>query len=475
MSVNEALVARLEAAVAKLERLGAGGGAGGAGGDDEAPLVVLDYDAFYADAVQPLVDTCSKIDGLSFGSDLETAFKFVRTTILATTKCKAPSSKELLKFLDPVVKIVTAAQDCDNRSKTFNHDKSFAELIQCMNWLMIARPAGHIQASVESAEFYLNKILVAAKDMDDPDKTTHRNFVKRTKELGKKLAEYVTNNFKSGLTWNANGVPITEFNPSSAGGAAAPPAAPAGAPPPPPVGAFNPNVDEQKSNSSSSGGAGGMGAVFAELSKGAAVTSGLRKVTKDMKTKYRKDAPPVVPKAKPKAAPKPKAAKVKKPATKALNKGTMFVENFDETDEQLLEITDVKIKQNVFISNCSNITIVIKNKVKAITIANSSKLRVFFDSVLSTCELVNSKRIRLFVQESAPTIAVDKTADFEITLNEQSVANPPTIYASSISGGNLLVPGEKADSDPIEIPIPEQYEHKYLGGNKISADSVKHG
>merc|ERR1711902_366244 len=44
-----------------------------------------------------------------------------------------------------------------------------------------------------------------------------------------------------------------------------------------------------KSKKKKKGGGGGMAGVFGELNKGLAVTKGMKKVTKDMKTKNRKD------------------------------------------------------------------------------------------------------------------------------------------------------------------------------------------
>merc|ERR1712223_1184775 len=62
------------------------------------------------------------------------------------------------------------------------------------------------------------------------------------------------------------------------------------------------------------GGGGGMAGVFGELNKGLAVTKGMKKVTKDMKTKNRKDRVGKV--TVKKAAPKKKRKKFGDPQTK---------------------------------------------------------------------------------------------------------------------------------------------------------------
>merc|ERR1712190_466105 len=73
---------------------------------------------------------------------------------------------------------------------------------------------------------------------------------------------------------------------------------------------------------------GGMAAVMGDLSKGLSVTKGMKKVTKDMKTKNRKDRSGKV------SAPKKKAAKKKRkkfgqPGTKFMG-GRWMVENYEE-------------------------------------------------------------------------------------------------------------------------------------------------
>lgn len=117
------------------------------------------------------------------------------------------------------------------------------------------------------------------------------------------LQAFCARHFPAGPTWNAAGIPVSQFKPGPAaaggGAAAAPPAVPAAAaaagkkpggppppPPPPPPGSL---LQERKpaaaagvaagAPAAAGGGGNAMAALFADINKGASVTTGLRKVT----------------------------------------------------------------------------------------------------------------------------------------------------------------------------------------------------
>ena len=117
------------------------------------------------------------------------------------------------------------------------------------------------------------------------------------------LQAFCARNFPAGPQWNAAGIPASQFAPAAAaaggaaaaaaaaGAAAGAAAAPAAAkkaagpppppPPPPPPGSIAANKAAAAAAAAPAGGAGGnpMAALFADISKGSSVTSGLRKVT----------------------------------------------------------------------------------------------------------------------------------------------------------------------------------------------------
>jgi adenylyl cyclase-associated protein len=128
-------------------------------------------------------------------------------------------------------------------------------------------------------------VLLEYRNKDE----THVNWCKALKALFVELKAYVKMHHPTGPAWDPKGVEVAALGSAAAGSAAAPPRPPASnapaPPPPPPPGTLT----------APRGGAGaaakpagpGMSAVLSALNKGEAVTSGLKKVTDDMKTKNR--------------------------------------------------------------------------------------------------------------------------------------------------------------------------------------------
>lgn len=198
----EALCGALEAHAAK------------AGGGEDGPVCIGAYQEFYTASVVPFIETAKGVNE-KCAAWTEKAFKHLAAVIKATTECKKPQPEDFMKFLGPIVEVITESGNPDNKSKTFNHEKAFFEMIQALNFVcMDGSPKGYIMGQIDAGSFYSNKILVAAKELDDDAKALHRAFVKQMKELLTALAAYAHEHFKMGLTWNVKeGVAIGDFKP----------------------------------------------------------------------------------------------------------------------------------------------------------------------------------------------------------------------------------------------------------------------
>jgi adenylyl cyclase-associated protein len=220
-----------------------------------------------------------------------------------------------------------------------------------------------------------------------------------------------------------------------------------------------------------------MGAVFDSINRGMDVTKGLKKVDASMKTKNMKDAPVLVPKEKKTEASAKKFAKTeeKKAATLALTKGTWFCENYDG---ETLEIPNVEIKHSVYILKARNCTITVPDKCKSISADGCFKTRIVFRSVVSNFELFNSQRCVVECTDVFPCVAIDKSNGCIVILSRAGMAAPPQIVTSNISECNITVPGARDEDDPIEIPIPEQFETTLVPGgppHKLRTHPTAHG
>lgn len=496
------LLARLEAVTARLEGFansvgsrGASAGASAAAGGGESKEVsekVVAYDAYYKQHVQAFIDVAKKFkDTARIGELAERGFTGIRTYIDAAANCKKPAAADLEKLIQPIVSTLQDAEkNVDAKNVAFfPHQKAFAEGISALQWVMGTSPKPVIEGAFESADFYLIKILTAAKNMSGDDQKNHRAFVALFKAALTNLTTYAVANHKAGVDWNGRGVALSAYGGAGAGAPAAPAAPAAPSAPEAPGAPDAPSAPAAADGGSSGAAVGGMGAVFAAISVGADAKSAteafkLKKVDKSQMTHKNaalRDAPGLAPKAKAADAKTQSKTDVKTkapagPPRLALDKGTWFCENFEGKD---MVVPDVQMKQNVYISKCKNMTIQVPDKCKSISVDKCEKLRVVFKAVVSTFEVVNSMRIYASCLEACPSFALDKSSGVSVIVSRAAmdqIPAPPEIVTSNISECNLVVPGATDDVDPVEIPIPEQFITKYdKTKKKISTENVTHG
>mmetsp|Transcript_2972 Transcript_2972/g.3512 ORF Transcript_2972/g.3512 Transcript_2972/m.3512 type:complete len:430 (+) Transcript_2972:27-1316(+) len=215
-----------EAQIQRLEKI-AGQFAGVV--EVDAAEVTAKWDEYYTTHVQPFIDTCNKYPKIAYcGEMAEKAFKRCGECMQAVPECKKPSQEDFMPWLQPIVDVITSSgEKCDNRSDEFPFQKSFAELAQVMQWLLLTPEAGglpktFVAGQLDAADFYLNKVLKIAKDQEEPIKTDYRNFVKQLKVVVKELCNYIQEFHKTGVCWNPRGVDFKGWAPG--GGAAAAPA-----------------------------------------------------------------------------------------------------------------------------------------------------------------------------------------------------------------------------------------------------------
>lgn len=447
--MTDAIVSRLEAVTARLERLARK--QGGGGGDDEeggVPQYVTDFQALVNDKVNPVIAAADACGAKAIGPIMTQAYDNISLILQATAACKKPSQGDLMGKLAPCVDAINKADKLKlKRSKTDNHHTAFYETLVALSWVTMAPPHGlpasHAAAQGEACDFHLNRILKKTKDKSDA--ALHKTFVQKIKQLHKAQVEFVKEYFKTGLTWNPKGGEISAYK-----GGAAPPA-PAKAP------------EEEKQAPAAKPKpkkkAGGIGNVFAELKKkadgGDSAAVGMRKVTKDMKTKNRKKEA-----GRGKVTMKKKAAAPKKPSKPPVLRnagGRWMVENYFEGVTELPEA--ITMKQNAFIVACQNCAFIVKQKIKGITLDSCKKVTIQCTDIVSVIELVNCKSVTLILQGSVPSITVDKCTSPRIVITRAAMNPMPIIVSSNISAGNVEIPGKSEDDDPIEIPMAEQFRN----------------
>jgi len=198
--------------------------------------------------------------------------------------------------------------------------------------------------------------------------------------------------------------------------------------------------------------------LFAALNKGGDITKGLKKVTRDMTNKDKKISGKIeekkesAPAAK-KVAKKAAAKKVKPPSIRKQG-FRVWVENYVEGVE---EISGVGLKNEVYLCNCKNAGFKISEKVKCVTIDSCSKVQIEIGDVLTSVDMINSKGCTLYLQKTIPTLNIDKCEAPRVVLFQECLNAMPQIITSMTSDMNISLPGQTADDDFKDVPIPYQF------------------
>jgi adenylyl cyclase-associated protein len=208
--------------------------------------------------------------------------------------------------------------------------------------------------------------------------------------------------------------------------------------------------------------------LFAELSKGLKVTSGLKKVTDDMKTKYRTDrsgkieAGAAPSKKAAASAPKKDAPKKKRDPSMAKKGLRWMIEYFTEEEVHTVE-TDPKTstREDIFITQCSNCAFIIKDKVKAITIDGCKNVQIQVADVITTVEAINCQKLRLVLTGKVPTIAIDKCSQPKMVMTRACLSFDPKLITSMISDMEVEIEGKTPEEDFKTFIVPYQFESRF--------------
>jgi len=463
------LVSRLESVTARLavveKQLAEGGGSSSStGGSESNSASVQDYEELINRHSKSYIDLSSKLGDKVVIEQAKLVLDAVNAQkellkIAATSK--KPSDEQFQKLLEPtstLMQKIIGLKDSNRGSKFFNNLSAVADGIQVLGWVVISpTPGPYVGEMRGGSELYSNRILKEFKGTSNQNQVDWANTFN---SFLKELQDFIKKHHTTGLQWNSKGgdAPKVVKVSSSSEDSAPPPPGPA--PPPPP-----PSMDFE-----SGGDQPDMSNVFKSISKGEGVTSGLRKVTDDMKAKNRKDKTSVVPASVTKEVKKEATKEVAKKPPKLTLEGSKWVVEYQVGNKNIV-ISDTEPKQTCYIYRCSNSTVQIQGKINAITLDDCTKVAVVFENVVASFEAVNCRSIEVQVTGRVPSIAIDKTSGCQIYLGKSALDTE--IVTSKSSEMNVLIPSSDPDQDMIEMAIPEQYK-TMVKNNKLVTEIVQH-
>jgi adenylyl cyclase-associated protein len=471
-TVVNTLLGRLEQVAARLEKIEkqistGGAPAGGAGAGADASASVAAFDAIVDEHLTGYYAKSEEIGGAV--AQQATAFKALvaahRRILETAAASKKPSDADFAKIAAAQGEAGQAVQKLtDNRSPLFPNLSTVSEAVASFMWIAMApTPVPYINETIGSSEYHSNKIRRDQKGKDEKQ----IEWVNHFNGFLKALSAYVKQHHTTGLTWNAKGGDALSFG----GGAAAPApaaAAPSAGGPPPPAGGPPPPgppppASAATDSSSSSADAADMSGVFAQLNRGGDVTTGLRKVTADMKSKNRTDRSGKVEEKAP-AEKAPGRLGVRAPAVpnqppKLELQGNKWVVEYQTSP---VTITITEKKQTVYIYKCTGATVQIQGKLNAITIDSCKKTNVIFDEAISSCEVVNCNGVKVQVVVKVPAVTIDKTSGGVVYLSNEGLDTQ--IFTSKSDELNVCIPGPSEEVPLLEFPVPEQFLNTIRGG-----------
>jgi adenylyl cyclase-associated protein len=320
---------------------------------------------------------------------------------------------------------------------------------------------------------------------------SHIEYIQAYYKVFRSLAAYVKQHFPTGLTWNTkDGVDALEALKQIQSGAATPKApTTAGGPPPPPPPPL-PKFDDDgppapplpPAADASQGG--GIDAVFEQINRGSAITAGLRKVDKSEMTHKNPSlrAGAAVPQRSgsqtsvsargksPVPSKKPDNLRAKKPGRKELDGNKWIVENFENTQNEVIEIP-AELNHSILISKCNKCVLKVTGKANAISIDNCTGLSILVGSLVSSLDIIKAPKIQVQVDGIVPTVLLDQVDGAQIYLSNDSLSTE--IFTSKCSAINVVLPPKDDSDDSKELPFPEQIRSVIKNGTLVS-EIVEH-
>lgn len=217
--------------------------------------------------------------------------------------------------------------------------------------------------------------------------------------------------------------------------------------------------------------------MFAEINaKGAAGELGLKKVSKDQMTHKNPAlrASSVVPDkvgGAVKPAPGVKATAAKKPPKIEQQGSKWFIENQDGNRD--LAVTDGTAKTSVCMVACNKSLLQIFNKINTVQIDSCVKSSVVVESCVASIDIINCKGVEVQITDWTPMITIDGCAGVIVYLSQRCVDDDVAIITSKSSELNIVLPAKSEQDDPVEIPVPEQFETRIRNG-KLETTCVAH-
>ncbi|KAJ3223586.1 F-actin-capping protein subunit alpha [Clydaea vesicula] len=400
----ESVLARLEAATARLEKLSNQGVSKSlnevATESTSTSASVAAFQEIVSGSLAEFLNDSAKLGSLvnEQANLVKAAFNHQLAIITTSSKSKKPADQKVLqdltKPLSTTIQQIVELKDKNRPSKLFNHLAVVAESIGALGWVVVEpTPVPYVGELKESGQFWANKVIKEFKDSDKSQVEWANNYMNLLSEL----QSYVKKWHTTGLSWNPKG-----GDASTADVSKVPPT-----PTPTPVPA-KPTV----------AGAG----LLAGLS---GAVSGLRKVDKSEMENHNNNPSVIV--------------------DKTEIRHVVYIYNCQNSTVQITGKVNA-----VTLDNCKKVGLVLENVVSTVDVVNCKSCKVQITGKAPTANIDKTDGLQLFLSREGLDVEIftAKSSELNVVFEDPKVA-----------------PGS---ADYIEKPLSEQFKTKIVDGSLVT-------
>ena len=141
---------------------------------------------------------------------------------------------------------------------------------------------------------------------------------------------------------------------------------------------------------------------------------------------------------------------------------TWFIENQPKGERVQVTVEDANDK--VYLYKNDDAVIILEGRLKALTIVSCKQTQISFGDLMAVVEVNNCTSVKVQSLGKCPAMTIDKTNGCQVYLSRTSLdCNFVCAQSSEMNVNFPTGPEGTEEEEWIELPIPEQFQHKVKG------------
>ncbi len=129
-----------------------------------------------------------------------------------------------------------------------------------------------------------------------------------------------------------------------------------------------------------------------------------------------------------------------------------------------MQVTVEDANDKVYLYKNDDAVIILEGRLKALTIVSCKQTQISFGDLMAVVEVNNCTSVKVQSLGKCPAMAIDKTNGCQVYLSRASLdCNFVCAQSSEMNVNFPTGPEGTEEEEWIELPIPEQFQHKIKG------------